>query len=187
MKDEQDFGVPKVPTGKAGDYCWLLATAVWTLAWLAAASVAVAHVVEVIDGAALGGLAVAVLMAGIGCLAVLHFVRCCLQHPQACADASCADSAAQSKDQMQAKEHSSPSPETGRIIDPILRRFFTIIWCGVAIVWNVGCYFAMLHSASHGRAWFMLMLIPFSLVGLMLLLGLFAALAAVIEFLVRIL
>jgi len=53
--------------------------------------------------------------------------------------------------------------------------------------WNFAVFLALLHSAMHGHVSFMLIMIPFSLIGVACLVGVFAAAAAVIESLGRIL
>jgi hypothetical protein len=184
--DDQNFGMPKLPTGKAADYCVLLATAVWTFCWLGAACLAMARIAQAMDAEALAVLAITVLVAGTGCVLVVLGLLHCFNAGRPTIFAS-ADNAAQSRDQMQAKDSSSQGPSHRRILNLIISRVFSVIWCGVAIVWTFGCFVVMLGVASRGPSWFMLVLVPFSLVSLTLLFGLFGAAAAVIESLVRIL
>lgn len=57
----------------------------------------------------------------------------------------------------------------------------TIVWCGVGLIWNLAIFRVLLDSADKGRNANFVILIPFALVGLLLLLMVFTCAAVVLD------
>jgi hypothetical protein len=183
---EQNVRVLYPLIDKAPDYCLILPAGVWTLGWLGAACFSAARVIQAVDLAALVGLAVAILMASIGYL-FLHSARLWLRNQRAANGTVTTDEGIRSNGEVQLGACSAPGPWARRIFSHVFSWLASIILSAGAIVCNVGIIGLMLLSASGGHGWFMIILIPFSLIGWFLLHVPFATVAAVIESLVRIL
>jgi len=59
--------------------------------------------------------------------------------------------------------------------------FGAIVWCGAGVIWNLSIFAVLIESADKGRNANFVILIPFSAVGLVLLLVLFTGIALVLD------
>lgn len=57
----------------------------------------------------------------------------------------------------------------------------TVVWCAAGVLWNIAIFRVLLESAEKGRNANFIILIPFTAVGLMLLLMLFTCVALVLD------
>ena len=56
-----------------------------------------------------------------------------------------------------------------------------LVWCGAAVAWNVGMIAAQIRLAGDGRGGTVLLLVPWSLIGLFLLRVLFASVTVAVD------
>ena len=63
--------------------------------------------------------------------------------------------------------------------------FGATVWCGVGVVWNLAIFNILVQSAIKGQSMNFIILIPFSLIGLFLLLTVFVSITLVLDFLFR--
>jgi CDP-diglyceride synthetase len=139
------------------DYIPVAATAVWGFTWLAAAWLAATRVATSPDTAAYVGLTVATLLAGACCWLTLKLTR--------------------GKKGIARRLPSPKETWSRRIIGWIA----AIVWCGVAMIWNISTIGMLLRSANEGRGWHILFLMPWCFVGWVLLVVLFADGAVLVD------
>jgi hypothetical protein len=141
----------------------LLSTAVWGLSWIAVAAVAFERVRYSRDLPSVVGL---ILSATLGAAATWLTLRLARATGTAKSDA--------------------PTEK-----EPWYRRvtgwFAAIVWCGAAILWNFSIIQVLLHIAHEGRGWFMIFLLPWSLIGWFLMFVLFTGLGVVVDSLITML
>jgi hypothetical protein len=148
----------------------IAATGVWAAAWLAAACAAVRRTVQAPDASAWLGVAVAVLMAALCCWVIVRLLR--RGYP--------------------VRRTSSVAPSGYRPVrEPWPRRVVgylaLILWLGAAVVWNVGFIGRLVEAADQGEGWWVLVLIPWSLLGWLLLFILFTSVGVMIGWLLTVL
>jgi hypothetical protein len=134
------------------------ATGVWTVAWLASACLAVSEAVTSGGGPAWLGAGVSLLMASAYVWTITRLLRSGVAF-------RCAAPAARS-DQRRFRE-----PWTRRF----LGYFAVILFVGVGVAWNIGFMGRLLEAADEGEGWWVLVSIPWCLIGWLLLGMLFAA------------
>jgi hypothetical protein len=148
----------------------IAATGVWAGAWLAAAGAAVRRAVQAPDVAAWLGAGVAVLMVGLCSWVIVRLLR--RGHP--------------------VRGTGSVAPFGYRPVrEPWPRRLVgylaLVLWLGAAVVWNVGFIGRLVEAADQGEGWWMLVLIPWSLLGWLLLFILFTSVGVMIGWLLTVL
>jgi len=154
---------------RATDYVGEVSTGVWSASWIITALVAIDRFVAFPDAPSWIGVVVAVGMSIIGCwitkglLRTLPLVPCDLFNTL--------------------ENHEGDQSWSRRIND----------WCGAvfvsgfSLIWIFGFTGTILLAAAEGRGWWMLFLIPWSIVTWLCLVLLFACIAVVIDFLLNLL
>jgi len=145
------------------------AVGVWTLGWLTAAYTPVRRVVAFPDGWAVLGAGVALLMTALGCWLTGRLLR---------------NGRAIQRGGRVARS------ERGTFREPWPRRIFgfcaVIFFVCFAVMWNIGFISWPIQLADEGEGGLMLVLIPWSVIGLFLLIMLFAVIGVTIGWLWRI-
>jgi len=138
-------------------YAGVAAAAVWTLGWILVADLAVSHFFTSGSGAALFNAIVAIVGIVFGGAETFWF------YPR-----------------KPGINSSNPSPP-----EPWYRRamgwFGATVWCAAGVVWNLATFGTLARSAIHEQSLNFAILIPFSLVGLFLLLFLFVGITLVMD------
>jgi hypothetical protein len=138
----------------------IAATGVWTLAWLAAAYAAVSRAAASADASAWLGAGIALLMVALHSWVLLRLLR---------TDRHQVSPAARSEH----RTYGEPWPRR------LLGYLAVLLFVGVAVAWNVGFIGWLVQAADEEEGWWMLVLVPWSLLGWLLLVMLFAALGVI--------
>ncbi|MDR3457953.1 MAG: hypothetical protein P4N60_10940 [Verrucomicrobiae bacterium] len=138
------MNTPGTPVSK---YAGAVATGVWTLGWIIGAAHAVQHVKTASNPAVMLNLFVTFACAALGGIMTYRIARPRPELPQA--------------------EKKPEAEETW------LRRLTgwigLLVWCAVAVIWNLSVFRVVARSATDGQAWVVLLLLPFSVIGWFLL------------------
>lgn len=139
------------------NFGFLAATFVWTLGWIATTAIAAERVRESSDVPSVVGLVVATTFASIGIWLVVRMIA-----------------------RTKVSEPETPTPK-----EPWFRRitgwFVWIVWGGAAILWNFGIIGWQLRMARDGGGWLMLILLPWSLIGWLLMGVLFVGVGVLVD------
>jgi len=129
----------------------------WTFGWILVANLAVEHLAASGGDAALFNVMVAIAGIMFGCLETFWF------YPRKPGISS-----------------SNPSPP-----EPWYRRamgwFGATVWCLAGVVWNLAVFGTLARSATKGQSLNFVIMIPFSLIGMFLLLALFVGITLVMD------
>ena len=145
------------------------ATVVWTLGWLAAACVAIRRAALCSGGSAWLGAGVAVLMVALHSWVLVRFLR---------------RGRFRWTGPVGRSEHRpfrEPWPRR------IMGYLAVILLVGFAVAWNIGLIGWLVQTADEGEGWWMLVLIPWSLLGWLLLVMLFAGIGVMVDSLLTVL
>jgi hypothetical protein len=138
-------------------YAGVAATAMWTLGWVVAAYVAVEHLNVSRDSAALLSVVVTVAFSALGCGANIRFARRIPSVQQ---------------------EEKPPAESLSR---RIVGWFAEFVWVAVATVWTLAVDGCVVRAAHDGHLVTVLMMIPFSLIGWLLLIVRFVSAGMAID------
>ncbi|HEY1684903.1 MAG TPA: hypothetical protein VGG19_09075 [Tepidisphaeraceae bacterium] len=139
----------------------LLSTLVWTLGWVVVACIAIKTVRHVSNPSAVVGVVTSVVMVLIGLRVI-----------------SRSDKKAKAP-----KKEPVEQPSLGRQIGGWVA---SLVWCGVALIWNIGIFGVLCQQAAKGSGWFMLLLVIWSLVGWFLLVILFVHIGGILDWIRKI-
>lgn len=142
-------------------YSGVAAAATWTLGWVLVAGLVVLHIAASGGIAANLGLPVAVIGIVFGSFMAFRFFP---RQPD-------------SND----KSPSPPEPWHHRAMGS----FAATVWCAVGLGWNLAVFGTLARSAINGQNLNFVILMPFSLIGLFLLLLVFVSITLVLDFLFR--
>jgi hypothetical protein len=145
------------------------ATVVWIVAWLAATSVAIRRAAHSPDGWAWLGAGVGLLMVALHSwvlVRLLRSVRFRWTGPVA-------------RSEQRLFRERWPSRMLGYLA--------VVLFVGVAVAWNLGFIGRLVQIADEGEGWWMLVMIPWSLLGWLLLVMLFAGIGAMVGSLLTVL
>lgn len=156
--DPPPAGIGRASFAKHG--C-LASTLVWTVGWVAVASLAVSRAIRSVEISSFVGGMVSSVMTLIGCLAILHVVK------------------------TGGRQQTTQPPVSESWQRRIVGWFAALVWCGVAVVWNVGIFGLLLREARAGHGWTLLLLLLWSLIGWFLLFVLFVGIGCAIDGLLR--
>ena len=149
-------------TFSASRYAGVAATLVWSLGWIAAACVALLRLGQAGADRGLVNMAVGLVLAALGLIVTVRSAR----HKPAA------------------------EPEGKPIHESWAHRFgtwvATVAWCGIGFVWNVAVFSSLIRASYAGQCLTLLILIPFSLIGLFLLLVMFTGLGVAVDSLLHI-
>lgn len=149
-------------TFSASRYAGVAATLIWSLGWLAAACVALQRLGGSGADAGLVNVAIGVVLAALGFTVTVRSAR----HKQVA------------------------EPEAKPTHEPWAYGFGSwvaaVAWCGVGFVWNVAVIGSLIRASYSGQWLTLLIMIPFSLIGLLLLLVVFAGLGIAVDSLLHI-
>jgi hypothetical protein len=145
-------------TFQASKYAGITASAIWTFGWLVPAWLAGQRLAANSDKSSLGCIIVSAVFVVLGGGMTMRFCKRI-------------NYVAETKDQ----------PETGSWSRRAGGWVGAFVWCAAAVVWNLGIEGTLIRAARDGQFITFLMLIPFSLIGWLLLLVLFTGIAVVIE------
>jgi hypothetical protein len=134
----------------------LFAVVIWTLGWLATTYTAVSRTVAHSRGSALLGAGIGLVMTTLGCCLIGGLLRSGCDLPR-------------SSSVVPLEQRTVRQPWSRRLMSLYAATFFVFF----AVAWNVGFMGWLIQTAADGPDWWMLVLIPFSLLGLLLLIGLF--------------
>ena len=144
-------------TFSASRYAGVAATLVWSLGWLASACVALQRLGGSGVDAELVNVAVAVVLTALGLIVTVRSAR----HKPAA------------------------EPEAKTTHEPWAHRFGSwvaaVAWCGVGFFWNVAVIGSLIRASYAGKCLTLLIMIPFSLIGLLLLLVTFTSLGVAVD------
>jgi hypothetical protein len=152
-------------------YSGVAATAVWTLGWFTVACLAWARqfpnqnnpsdVFDMSaaprDGTAFVNLIVPVVATVLGGIVTIRSIR---------------------RGHVEKSDAKAPQESVAR---RITGWFAAVAWCAVAVIWNLSILSCLIKAAREGQEILMLVMIPFSLIGLFLLLTLFVSLSVAID------
>lgn len=142
------------------NFGFLAAAMVWTLGWILTLVVAIERIAQRHDPASIAALLLSILFCLVRLRVMVRgFRRVAPTQPPA---------------------PSEPERWPRRIVGWITAAG----WSFVAIMWNLGIVGTELRMAHDGRGWFMLILIPWSLIGWFLLLVLFVGVGVMIDWLI---
>ena len=140
------------------------ATGVWTLAWLAAGCTAVRSAWASPNASAWLGAAVALLMVAVCFWVLVRLLR-----------------GGRAFRQVGPVAHSWHRPPREPWPRRIMGHLAVILFLGVAVAWNIGFIGRLVQAGDEGEGWLMLVLIPWSLLGWLLLVMLFAVIGVTLS------
>jgi len=156
-KDHLDANAKVPGQFSAGSYGCLAAILIWTLGWITVAYLAISRASRSPNVSALIGALVSGLVAFIGCRISLRVLR---------------------------RHSPGDVPNvSGYVSMPrrVMGWFAALVWCGVAVAWNLGIFGLLVKLARAGDGWMILLLLFWSLVGLVLLYVLLTGIGIVID------
>jgi hypothetical protein len=157
LKDHLDANAEVPGQFSAGSYGCLGAILIWTLGWITVAYLAISRASRSPNVSALIGALVSGLVAFIGCRISLRVLR---RHSPV--------------DVPSISGYvSMPRRVTGWIA--------ALVWCGVAVAWNLGVFGMLFKFALAGDGWIILLMLFWSLIGLVLLFILLTGIGVVID------
>ncbi len=127
------------------------------LSWVVVAHYAIQRAEAVHDGSALLSVVIALAFTALGSLATIRFIR---------------------RSPVVQPEEKSPTESWFR---RVLGWLGVLVWCLAGCAWNLAVAGCLARAARDGNAFIVLLLIPFSLVGWLLLLLLFVSIGVAIE------
>jgi hypothetical protein len=144
-------------TFPASKYAGVAATAMWTFSWLMPACLAGQRVAATRDSSSLVCMIVSVVFVVLGCGMTIRFYK--------------RMNMVETKDQ----------PDTESWSRRLVGWFAEFIWCAVAGVWNLAIAGLLIRAAQEGQFITLIISIPFSLIGWLLLLIRFVSIGVAIE------
>jgi hypothetical protein len=139
-------------------YSGAVATAVWTLGWIACAYHAFWYAEGQHAGAAYLNLAITTFGSVLGCVITTRLFR-------------------RIPEEQPEKKTESTESRASRIAG----WFGLVVWCAAGVVWNMAVYWTVVRAVGNGQAVVVLMLIPFSVIGWFLLNVLFVSIGILID------
>ena len=144
-------------TFPASKFAGVAATAMWTFSWLVPTCVAGQRLATTRDSSSLICMIVSVVFVVLGCGMTVRFFK--------------RMNMAQTKDQ----------PDTESWSRRLIGWFAEFVWCAVAGVWNLAIEGLLIRAAHDGQFVTLIISIPFSLIGWLLLLIRFVSIGVAIE------
>ena len=140
-------------------YAGIVATGVWTLGWIAGAYHAVLHVKTASNQAVMLSLFVTFACSALGGIMTYRIARPRPELPPA---------------------ERKPEP-----VESLFRRITgwlgLLVWCAVAVFWNLTVFGIVARSATEGKAFAVLLVLPMSVIGWFLLNLLFVSIGVILD------